>query len=159
MINFNNVTKDRLSSIASNYAEALIEDRGNNIEDLASGFADAGFTKSEFFQILDNYYLSDYRWAEESEADEKVNTETGEGVFWKEYTEDKDVSVGDTDRAILETALTQIGIPYSYERLKYADGRTYSEWVDLKIADGDYITDNTAARIYFTLEGKYKNIE
>ena len=75
MINFDNVTKNRLSSIASNYAEALIEDRGNNIEDLASGFANAGFTKSEFFQILDHYYLSDYEWAEESEADKKVNIE------------------------------------------------------------------------------------
>ena len=123
---FNNISRERFAAIAENYINDILEDRGNNnIEDLASAFSNAGFTKSEFFQILDKYYLNDYTWAEEATPAEKVNTETGEGVFWKEYTEDEEVNVGDSDQAILETALTQIGIEYEFHK---ANG---DNWVEI----------------------------
>lgn len=150
--------RERLVTIAENYINDILEDRGNsNIEDLASAFANAGFTKSEFFQILDKYYLNDYTWAEETTPTEKVNTETGEGVFWKEYTEDEEedaeeVDIGDSDCAILETALTQIGIPYTWaENLE--GGCIFVEEVE----DGK-TTGKTVAEIYFTEEGKFNGL-
>lgn len=80
---FTNTNRERFSAIAENFANYILEDRGNgSIEDVVSAFSNAGFTKSEFFQILDKYYLNDYSWAEEPETNEKVNTETGEGVEW-----------------------------------------------------------------------------
>lgn len=98
---FNNVKHERLASIIENYVNDIIEDRGNNnVEDLASAFSNAGFTKSEFFKILDKYYLNDYRWTEEEVENKDANIE--------------EVSVGDSDQAILETALTQIGIKYKF---------------------------------------------
>lgn len=154
---FNNISRERFTAIAENYINDILEDRGNNnVEDLASAFSNAGFTKSEFFQILDKYYLNDFNWTEETAPAEKVNTETGEGVFWKEYTEDEDINVGDSDQAILETALTQIGIPYTYEK-SARDGTEYG-WIDLKIVDEGEPTENTAAEIYFTKEGKFSGL-
>lgn len=153
-----NTNRERLISIAENYINDILEDRGNNnIEDLASAFANAGFTKSEFFQILDKYYLNDYTWAEEAASAEKVNTETGEGVFWKEYTEDEEedveeVGIGDSDRAILETALTQIGIPYIWEK-NPEGGCIFVEEVE----DGK-TTGKTVAEIYFTEEGEFNGL-
>lgn len=143
---FNNVKRERLISIASNYVDDIIEDRGNNIEDLASAFSNAGFTKSEFIQVLDDIYLDSYHWAEEDteeeEAVEKVNAKIEE------------VSVGDSDQAILETALTQIGIPYTWEKSNDDDGG----WIDLKIVDEGEPTESTAAEIYFTKEGKFSGL-
>lgn len=149
---FNNANRERLISIAENYIDNILEDRGNNVEDLASAFSNAGFTKSEFFAILDKYYLDDYTWAEETAPVEKVNTETGEGVFWKEYTEDEDVSVGDSDQAILETALTQIGIPYTWGE-NPEGGCIFVEEVE----DGK-TTGKTVAEIYFTKDGDFNGL-
>lgn len=141
---FNNISRERFTAIAENYINDILEDRGNNnVEDLASAFSNAGFTKSEFFQILDKYYLNDFNWTPDTA--EKVNTETGEG---------EDVSVRDSDQAILETALTQIGIPYTWEKNDYDDGG----WIDLKIVDEGNSTGNTAAEIYFTKEGKFNGL-
>ena len=140
---FKNVSRERFTAIAENYINDILNDRGNsNVEDFASAFSNAGFTKSEFFQILDKYYLNDFNWAEETT--EEVNTETGEGV--------KEISVGDSDQAILETALSQIGIPYSWEERDDGDGG----WIDLKIVDDGEPTKDTAAAIYFTKDGKFR---
>lgn len=151
---FNNVNPERLISIAENYINDILEDRGNNVDDLASAFSNAGFTKSEFFKILDKYYLNDYRWVEETAltAPTPITAPTVEEVNIGE------VIVGDSDQAILETALAQVGISYSYEQINDDNGNVFERWIDLKITDGDYVTDNTAARIFFTQEGKYKGI-
>jgi hypothetical protein len=135
-----NTNRERLVSIAENYVVDILENKGNHIDDLASAFANAGFTKSEFFQILDKYYLSDYTWTEETTPAKKVNTE--------------DINVGDSDQAILETALTQIGIPYTWEGSRNGNGG----WIDLKITDNGELTGNTAAEIYFTKDGKFDGL-
>lgn len=152
---FNNISRERFAAIVENYINDILEDRGNNnIEDLASAFANAGFTKSEFFQILDKYYLSDYTWAEETKSapTKEVNTETGEGVFWKEYIEDEDINIGDSDCAILETALTQIGIPYTWAE-NPEGGCIFVEEVE----DGK-TTGKTVAEVYFTDEGEFNGL-
>ena len=133
---FNNISRERFTAIAENYINDILEDRGNNnVEDLASAFSNAGFTKSEFFQILDKYYLNDFNWTEETAPVPNI----------------EEVSVGDTDQAILETALTQIGIPYSWEGSCDGDGG----WIDLKVIDGGRTTNCTAAEIYFSKEGNF----
>lgn len=64
---FTNTNRERFSAIAENFANYILEDRGSgSVEDVVSAFSNAGFTKSEFFQILDKYYLNDYSWAEEA---------------------------------------------------------------------------------------------
>lgn len=132
----------------------------NNVREVFEYLADLGFSRKEAFDFIDKNYLDEINWQDEDEpeANEKVNTETGEGVFWKEYTEDEDaetqteeVNVGGSDQAILETALTQIGIPYTWEGSRNGDGG----WIDLKITDNGDLTGNTAAEIYFTKEGKF----
>lgn len=136
---FNNISRERFTAIAENYINDILEDRGNNnVEDLASAFSNAGFTKSEFFAILDNYYLNDFNWTEETALAPNI----------------EDVSVGDTDQAILETALTQAGVPYTWEESNDGDGG----WIDLKKFDNDEATDDTAAEIYFTKEGKFSGL-
>lgn len=87
---FTNSSREHLTTIAENYVSDIFNGIGNDIEDLAREFSEAGFTKSEFIQILDKNFLEECRWAEEPETNEKVNTETGEGIFWKEYIEDED---------------------------------------------------------------------
>ena len=99
MEHLSNTSRQRFATIAENYINDILEDRGNsNVGDLASAFSNAGFTKSEFFKILDKYYLSDYDWVEETSPAPNI----------------KEVGVGDSDQAILETALTQIGIKYKF---------------------------------------------
>ena len=132
---FNNISRERFTAIAENYINDILDNRGNNIEDLASAFSNAGFTKSEFFAILDKYYLDDYNWTTETVPVPSI----------------EDVSVGDTDQAILETALTQIGIPYSWESSRDGDGG----WLDLKATDGEKTTNLTAVEIYFSKEGNF----
>ena len=149
---FNNANRERLISIAENYINDILEDRGNNnVEDLASAFSNAGFTKSEFFVILDKYYLNDFDWTPETA--EKVNTETGEGVFWKAYTEDEDINIGDSDQAILETALTQIGIPYTWGEDTAGCGCIFVEEVEDRKTTG-----RTVAEIYFTKDGEFNGL-
>ena len=127
---FTNTSHERFAAIAENYVNSIFEDRGSsNVEDLVSAFVNAGFTKSEFLQALDKRLLESYEWEEEP----AINTETGEGVFWKEYTENEDaksvnpeeVNIGDSDQAILETALTQIGIEYEFHK---ANG---DNWIEI----------------------------
>lgn len=147
---FNNVNPERLISIAENYINDILEDRGNNVDDLASAFSNAGFTKSEFFKILDKYYLNDYRWVEETTltAPTPITASTVKEVNIGE------VIVGDSDRAIIETALTQVGVPYTWEESDSDD----SGRIDLKIFDEGNPTEVTAAVIYFTKEGKFSGI-
>ena len=133
---FNNITRERFTAIAENYINDILEDRGNNnVEDLTSAFSNAGFTKSEFFQILDKYYLNDFNWTEETAPAPNI----------------EDINIGDSDQAILEAVLTQIGIPYSWEASCDGDGG----WIDLKIVDGGKTTNHTAAEIYFSKEGNF----
>ena len=136
---FSNISHERFTAIAENYINDILDDRGNNnVEDLASAFSNAGFTKSEFFAILDKYYLNDFNWTEETAPAPNV----------------EDISVGDSDQATLETALTQIGIPYTWEG--YRDGN--GGWIDLKIVEDGKVTDDTAAEIYFTKDGKFDGL-
>lgn len=114
---FNNTNCERFSVIAENFVNYILEDRGSgSVEDVVSAFSNAGFTKFEFFQILDKYYLNDYKWAEEPETNEKINTETGEGVFWKEYTEeekDEEKSTPVPDYFKLIEMLDKVKAPYT----------------------------------------------
>ena len=155
---FTNANREHLVDIIDNFIDQIFEKYNGSISDVISELYAADFTRQEILDILNKRYLDSYEWAEEEEANEKINTETGEGVFWKEYAEDEDVkpeevSVGDSDQAILETALTQIGIPYTWE-----SSRDGSGWIDLKITNNGDLTGRTAAEIYFTEDGKFDGI-
>lgn len=133
---FNNANRERLISIAENYIDSILEDRENsNIEDLASAFSNAGLTKSEFFAILDKYYLNDYNWAEET-----VPVPNIEGI-----------NAGDTDQTIFEATLTRLGIPYTWKESNDSKGR----WIDVKMVDKEksYEEDIVAALVHFNKEG------
>ena len=56
---------------------------GHSIEEIFEYLANLGFSKKEAFDFVDRNYLGDITWNDddELEANEKVNTETGEGVF------------------------------------------------------------------------------
>ena len=54
-----------------------------------------------------------------------VDRVTGKEYTEEEDTEEEEVSVGDSDQAILETALTQIGIEYEFHK---ANG---DNWVEI----------------------------
>jgi hypothetical protein len=146
------ISNERFKTLFLNWWEMYEKELTlSDMEDLCK---DIGMTRGEFIELVSqsNEFITKSGWTPpESEAAEKVNTETGEGVFWKEYTEEEDVNIGDTDQAILETALTQIGIPYSWEGSCDGDGG----WIDLKIVDGGKTTNRTAAEIYFTKERAY----
>ena len=134
---FNNITRERFTAIVENYINDILDDKGtSNVEDLASAFSNAGFTKSEFFQILDKYYLNDFNWTEETAPVPNV----------------EDVNVGDNDQAILETALAQIGIPYTWGE-NPEGGCIFVEEVE----DGK-TTGKTVAEIYFTKEGEFNGL-
>jgi hypothetical protein len=148
------ITNERFATLFLNWWE--ITEKDMTLSDMEDLCKDIGMTRGEFIELVSqsNEFISKDGWTPpEPEAAEKVNTETGEGVFWKEYKEE-DVNIGDTDQAILETALTQIGIPYAWEKSVDGDGG----WIDLKIFDDGEATTNTAAEIYFTKEGKFRGL-
>lgn len=121
---------------------------GNSIEEIFEYLADIGFSKKEAFEFVDRNYVAGINWQsddedeEETKADEKVDTE--------------DISIGDTDRAIIETALTQVGIPYTWEESRDEDAP--AGWIDVKSFDNGQVLGNTSAEIYFTKEGKFLGI-
>lgn len=111
---FTNTSRERLVAIAENFVNHIFDDRGSgSIEDLVSAFVNAGFTKSEFFQALDKSIPDDYEWEEETKSTPEPTPTVEE------------VSVGDSDQAILETALTQIGIEYEFHK---ANG---DNWIEI----------------------------
>ena len=131
------ISNERFTTLFLNWWEKTEKDF--TLSDMEDICKDIGMTRSEFIELVSQSgeFITKDGWTPEPEANEKVNTE--------------DVPIGDTDQAILETALTQIGIPYSWEASCDGDGG----WIDLKIVDGGKTTNRTAAEIYFSKEGKY----
>lgn len=137
------ISNERFKTLFLNWWEMYEKDMTlSDMEDLCK---DIGMTRGEFIELVSqsNEFITKSGWTPpEPEADKKVNTE------------EKDVDIGDSDQAILETALTQIGIPYSWEKNDFDDGG----WIDLKIVDEGEPTKNTAAEIYFTKEGEFNGL-
>ena len=131
------ISNERLAAFFLNWWERSEKDF--TLSDMEDICKDIGMTRNEFIELVSrsDEFIGKDGWTPEPEAVEKVDIE--------------EVSVGDSDQAILETALTQIGIPYSWEASRDGDGG----WIDLKIIDGGKITNHTAAEIYFSKEGKY----
>lgn len=109
---------------------------GNSIEDIFEYLAGIGFSKKEAFDFVDKNYVA--------------------GINWQSEDEEEDINIGNTDRAIIETALTQVGIPYSWEESRDSDAP--AGWIDIKSFDDGQVLGNTSAEIYFTKEGKFTGI-
>jgi len=131
------ISNERFTTLFLNWWEKTEKDFTlSEMEDLCK---DIGMTRAEFIELVSQSgeFITKDGWTPEAEANKKVDIE--------------DVPIGDTDQAILETALTQAGIPYSWEGSRDGDGG----WIDLKITDNRDLTGSTAAEIYFTKEGKF----
>lgn len=131
------ISNERLATFFLNWWERSEKDF--TLSDMEDICKDIGMTRAEFIELVSrsDEFIDKDGWTPEPEAIEKVDTE--------------DISIGDTDQAILETALTQAGIPYSWEGSLDGDGG----WIDVKNVDNGK-TYGTAAEIYFTKEGKFK---
>jgi hypothetical protein len=128
------ISNERFKTLFLNWWKMTEKDF--TLSDMEDICKDIGMTRGEFIELVSqsNEFITKSGWTPpEPETNEKVNTE--------------DIPIGDTDQAILETALTQIGIPYSWEGSCDGDGG----WVKLKITG----YDRTAAKIYFTKNGNY----
>ena len=129
------ITNERFKTLFLNLWDYNTND-GSCLDDIVELAQCIGMKRSEFMELLaETNYISREGWTPE-DNERKRNTEN--------------VNIGDTDQAILETALTQIGIPYSWEASHDGDGG----WIDLKVDDKEG-SIATAAEIYFTKEGKY----
>lgn len=132
------ISNERFTTLFLNWWKMYEKDM--TLSDMEDICKEIGMTRGEFIELVSqsNEFITKSGWTPpEPEANEKVNIE--------------DIPIGDTDQAILETALAQIGIPYSWEGSRDGDGG----WIDLKITDNGDLTDCTAAEIYFTKEGKF----
>lgn len=132
------ISNERFATLFLNWWERSEKDF--TLSDMEDICKDIGMTRSEFIELVSrsDEFVSKDGWTPELENNEKVKTE--------------DVPIGDSEQAILETALTQVGIPYSWEESDDGDGG----WIDLKIVDDGEPTENTAAEIYFTKDGKFR---
>ena len=131
------ISNERLATFFLNWWERSEKDFAlSDMEDICK---DIGMTRNEFIELISrsDEFIDKDGWTPEPEAVKRVDTE--------------DIPIGDTDQAILETALTQIGIPYTWEGSRDGDGG----WIDLKITNNGDLTDSTAAEVYFTKEGKF----
>lgn len=131
------ISNERFTTLFLNWWKMTEKDF--TFSDMADICKDIGMTRSEFIELVSqsDEFIDKDGWTPEPETSEKVNTE--------------DIPIGDSDQAILETALTQIGIPYSWEGSCDGDGG----WIDLKIVDDGKTTNRTAAEIYFSKEGNF----
>lgn len=134
------ISNERFTTLFLNWWKMTEKDF--TLSDMVDICKDIGMTRAEFIELVSqsDEFIDKDGWTPEPEASEKVSIE--------------DVPIGDTDQAILETVLTQAGIPYSWEESEDGDGG----WIDLKIVDDGDITENTAAEIYFTKEGKFRAV-
>ena len=134
------ISNERLATFFLNWWERSEKDF--TLSDMEDICKDIGMTRNEFIELVSrsDEFIDKDGWTPEPEANEKVNNE--------------DIPIGDTDQAILETALTLIGIPYTWEGSRDGDGG----WIDLKITDNGDLTGGTATEIYFTKEGKFDGI-
>jgi hypothetical protein len=130
------ISNERFKTLFLNWWKMYEKDM--ELCDMEAICKDIGMTRGEFIELVSqsNEFITKSGWTPpEPEANEKVN-------------------IGDTDQAILETALRQAGIPYSWKKSDDGDGG----WIDLKIFDDGEATTNTAAEIYFTKEGKFRGL-
>ena len=142
------ISNERFAVLFLNWWEKTEKDF--TLSDMEDICKDIGMTRSEFIELVSRSgeFIDKDGWTPEP----KVNWAEETTADWSEET--KEVNVGDTDQAILETALTQTGIPYGWEKSDDGDGG----WIDLKIFDDGEATTNTAAEIYFTKEGKFRGL-
>jgi hypothetical protein len=95
------ISNERFKTLFLNWWKMYEKDMTlSDMEDLCK---DIGMTRGEFIELVSqsNEFITKSGWTPpEPETNEKVNTE--------------DIPIGDTDQAILETALTQIGIKYKF---------------------------------------------
>ena len=94
------ISNERFKTLFLNWWKMTEKDF--TLSDMEDICKDIGMTRSEFIELVSrsNEFISKDGWTPEPKANEKVNIE--------------DVPIGDTDQAILETALTQIGIKYKF---------------------------------------------
>ena len=84
------ISNERFTTLFLNWWEVSEKDMTlSNMEDLAK---EMGMTRAEFIELItqSNEFISKDGWTPEPKANEKVNTETGEDVFWKAYTEEEE---------------------------------------------------------------------
>lgn len=131
------ITNERFTTFFLNWWEMSEKDMTlSEMEDICK---DIGMTRAEFIELVSQSgeFISKDGWAPEPEVNEKVDTEV------------KDVNVGDSDQAILETALTQIGI--NYKCYNTADGDNF---VELRNENKRTL----GIEIYFDANGNYTEI-
>ena len=146
---FNNASREHLVEIIEYFIDQTFEKYEGSISDVISEFYAANFTRNEILNILNKRYLDSYEWAEEEEANEKINTETGEGVFWKEYTEEEETK--DESKELKATVL-----PIYFDFIEMLENAKvnftkYSAEKTIEIRDGydtvDFIFDRETLRL------------
>ena len=110
---FTNASREHLVSIIEEFMDQTFEKYDGSISDVICEFHAIGFTRQEILDVLNKRFLDGYDWEEET----KSAPELAPAV--------EEVSVGDSDQAILETALTQIGIEYEFHK---ANG---DNWIEI----------------------------
>jgi hypothetical protein len=85
------ISNERFKTLFLNWWKTYEKDM--ELCDMEAICKDIGMTRGEFIELVSqsNEFITKSGWTPpKPETNEKVNTETGEGVFWKAYTEDED---------------------------------------------------------------------
>ena len=129
------ISNERLATFFLNWWERSEKDF--TLSDMEDICKDIGMTRNEFIELVSrsDEFIDKDGWTPEPEANEKVSVE--------------DVSVGDSDQAILETALKQIGVNY-----EYYGGHTDVNFIELK----DNNNYSLGIEFYFDTNGNYTEI-
>lgn len=111
------ISNERFKTLFLNWWKMYEKDMMlSDMEDLCK---DIGMTRGEFIELVSqsNEFITKSGWTPpEPETSEKVNTETGEGVFWKAYTEeeeDEEKSTPVPDYFRLIEMLDKVKAPYT----------------------------------------------
>lgn len=82
------ISNERFAILFLNWWETYEKDM--ELGDMEAICKDIGMTRDEFIELVSrsDEFISKNGWT--PETNEEVNTETGEGVFWKAYTEEEE---------------------------------------------------------------------
>lgn len=93
------ISFERFTTLFLNWWEIAEKDMTlSEMEDLCK---DIGMTRGEFIELVSRSgeFITKSGWTPEPKANEKIDTETGEGVFWKAYTEEEEENSEPTNKS------------------------------------------------------------